>query len=112
MNCLDIKNLPLLLFFFLTIYSAVEWKLEGQGPWQIDDDIELIFTPGHTRGCVSLLYKPEKALFTGDHLAFSSRLERLTIFRAYNWYNVDLQLESVAKLLDYDFMHILPGHGR
>lgn len=92
--------------------DAVEWKLDGQGPWQIDEDVELIFTPGHTRGCVSLLYKPEKVLCTGDHLAFSERLDRLTIFRAYNWYNVDLQLESVAKLLHYDFLHVLPGHGR
>ena len=92
--------------------SAVEWKLTGEGPWPIDDDIELIFTPGHTRGCVSLLYNPDKALFTGDHLAYSERLGRLTIFRAYNWYNVSLQLESVAKLCEYEFLHVLPGHGR
>ena len=100
------------LFRFLSYYSAVEWKLNGDGPWQIDDDVDLIFTPGHTRGCVSLYFKPEKVLCTGDHLAYSKRLDRLTIFRAYNWYNVDLQLESVFKLLEYDFMHILPGHGR
>lgn len=95
--------------------DQVEWKLDGEGPWRLDDgedDVEVLFTPGHTRGCLSLLYTKDQALFTGDHLAYSTRLDRLTIFRAYNWYDVGLQCESVAKLLGYDFVHILPGHGR
>jgi len=74
--------------------------------------IELLFTPGHTRGCVSLLYKPAKALFTGDHLAYSGRLGRLSIMRGYNWYSVDEQLQSVARLIDIEFSCVLPGHGR
>ena len=93
--------------------DAVEWQLTGDGPWSIDDDVQLIFTPGHTRGCVSLLYKSDKVLFSGDHLAFSGRLQRLTLFRNVNWYSVPVQLESVKKLLEVgDFLHILPGHGR
>jgi glyoxylase-like metal-dependent hydrolase (beta-lactamase superfamily II) len=32
--------------------------------------------------------------------------------RDYNWYSFPKQLESVRKLLDYDFLHVLPGHGR
>ena len=36
---------------------------------------------GHTAGCITLLYTPDQALFTGDHLAWSSRLERLSIMR-------------------------------
>jgi hypothetical protein len=32
--------------------------------------------------------------------------------RNYNWHSVELQLESVHKLLQYDFVHVLPGHGR
>lgn len=34
--------------------------------------------------------------------------------RAYNWHSVPQQLESVHKLLagGYDFLHVLPGHGR
>ena len=74
--------------------------------------IELLFTPGHTRGCVSLLYKPAKVLFTGDHLAYSGRLGRLSIMRGYNWYSVDQQLQSVARLMDVEFSCVLPGHGR
>jgi glyoxylase-like metal-dependent hydrolase (beta-lactamase superfamily II) len=28
--------------------ADVEWKLEGNGPWNIGTDFELIHTPGHT----------------------------------------------------------------
>ncbi|KAI3430589.1 hypothetical protein D9Q98_005182 [Chlorella vulgaris] len=108
-----------------------EVQLEGGGPWTLpgpassstakdpssaatnnSDDVELIATPGHTAGCVSLLYRPSRALFTGDHLAYSHRLQRLSIFRAYNWHSVSKQLDSVAKLSNLDFVHLLPGHGR
>jgi hypothetical protein len=27
----------------------VEIKLQGEGPWTLGSDIDLIFTPGHTR---------------------------------------------------------------
>ena len=75
-------------------------------------DVEVVFTPGHTAGCISLLYRPTRALFTGDHLAWSHRLGRLTIFRAYNWHSVPQQLGSVAALRGLEFLHVLPGHGR
>lgn len=90
----------------------MEWKLEGAGPWALGDDCELLFTPGHTAGCVSLLYRPDRALFTGDTLAWSSRLQRMTIFRAFNWHSVSQQLASVAALRGHDFLVVLPGHGR
>lgn len=49
----------------------VEIQLEGTGPWHIGengeyDDIELIHTPGHTEGSLTLFHKPSKTLFTGD----------------------------------------------
>jgi len=28
--------------------ADVEWKLDGNGPWNIGTDFELIHTPGHT----------------------------------------------------------------
>lgn len=91
--------------------TDVEWKLHGEGPWSIGDDFKLIHTPGHTEGSVCLYYKPLKVLFTGDHLA-NSAASKLTIHEMYNWQSVKLQLESVRKLLDFDFEWILPGHGR
>ena len=32
--------------------------------------------------------------------------------RRVNWYSVEEQLKSVAKLRDLPFLNILPGHGR
>ena len=115
-------------------------QLEGEGPWSLPEggtssstsssssqpqsssssgvadaeaDVQLLFTPGHTAGCVSLLYRPHGGvLFTGDHLAYSQRLGRLTIFRAYNWHSVSQQLDSVAGLRQLPFFTLLPGHGR
>ncbi|GAB4814810.1 hypothetical protein N2152v2_001856 [Parachlorella kessleri] len=93
--------------------DKAEWQLEGEGPWeQLGPDVLLIFTPGHTPGCVSLLYQPAKALFTGDHLFVSKQdRARLRICREYNWHSVSQQLDSLQKLLQYDFLHVLPGHG-
>ena len=62
--------------------SKAEWQLEGDGPWeQLGPDVQLIFTPGHTAGCVSLLYQPAKALFTGDHLFGTKGKDGLRICR-------------------------------
>lgn len=94
--------------------ESVEVKLQGDGPWLLpdgSDDVELIFTPGHTRGCVSLLYRPDRALFTGDHLAWSISREGLNVFRDACWYSMPIQLESVRKLAGLPFVHVLPGHG-
>ncbi|CAL8463636.1 g3170 [Coccomyxa elongata] len=93
-----------------------EIKLEGKGPWEFPgnaEDLKIIHTPGHTFGHCVLLHKPSKALFSGDHLAFSREPPgQLRIFKDYNWYSVPEQIESVRKLLHYDFLHVLPGHGR
>lgn len=93
------------------ITEDVEMKLDGCGPWSLNDDIQLIHTPGHTEGSVCLLYKPLKVLFTGDHLAIEEDSE-LSLSEEYNFYSVPVQLDSVAKLLELDFEWMLPGHGR
>lgn len=48
----------------------------------------------------------------GDHLAYSSVTEDASIFPKYNSGGIKVQIESVKKLMDYEFYHILPGHGR
>eukprot|EP00878_Enallax_costatus_P012479 GHUV01013032.1.p1 GENE.GHUV01013032.1~~GHUV01013032.1.p1 ORF type:complete len:282 (+),score=98.25 GHUV01013032.1:632-1477(+) len=94
----------------------VEIKLTGTGPWQLpdgSDDVEIIFTPGHTEAHACLYYKPDQAIFTGDHLSAGYAAgEDLFIFTDFNWYSVPKQVESVRKLLDYDWLHVLPAHGR
>ncbi len=105
--------------------SSIEHSLRGSGPWalphdashppreaQPGDDALVLHTPGHTRGSCCLLHKPSRALFSGDHLAFAPGLARLTIFRRFNWHSVATQLASVRLLMSYDFVHLLPGHGR
>ncbi|XVF83750.1 hypothetical protein PTKIN_Ptkin16aG0517500 [Pterospermum kingtungense] len=90
--------------------ADVEMKLEGSGPWSLGEDIMLIHCPGHTEGTVCLLYKPLKVLFTGDHLLM--RESGLDIMEIYNKNSVPAQIDSVKKLLEFDFNWIIPGHGR
>jgi glyoxylase-like metal-dependent hydrolase (beta-lactamase superfamily II)/ferredoxin len=89
---------------------GVERILAGEEPIQLADDLLVIPTPGHTRGHVVFLYK-EKFLFTGDHLAWSPTRQTLTAFPSVAWYSWARQTESMARLLDYDFEWVLPGHG-
>ncbi|CAL1414081.1 unnamed protein product [Linum trigynum] len=90
--------------------ADVEIKLEGNGPWSLGEDVELIHVPGHTEGSVCLFYKPHKILFAGDHLGMTEF--GLSIFETYNRISVPMQLDSVKKLLKLNFQWILPGHGR
>ena len=75
------------------------------------DDILIIPVPGHTKGHTVLLYK-DKFLFTGDHLAWSDRLQQLHAFRNFCWYSWPELVKSMTKLADYNFEWVLPGHGR
>lgn len=91
--------------------SHYENLMEGEDPFSIDEDILVIPVPGHTKGSVCYLYK-EKFLFTGDHLAFSSKLGHLYAFKSACWYDFEKQIQSMERLLDYSFEYVLPGHGR
>ena len=90
---------------------GIERVISGNDPVRIDDDLEIIPTPGHTRGHQVLLYR-NKVLFTGDTLAWSPERETLTAFRDVCWYSWAEQTRSMEKLLDYRFEWVLPGHGR
>jgi glyoxylase-like metal-dependent hydrolase (beta-lactamase superfamily II) len=89
---------------------GVEHVIRGEGARQLDDDLLVIPTPGHTRGHVVFLYR-KKFLFTGDHLAWSPRKQTLTAFRSVAWYSWPEQTRSMEKLLSYEFQWVLPGHG-
>ena len=65
-------------------------------------EADVLFIPGHTRGHAVLLYR-ERFLFTGDHLAWSRRLEQLVGFRDACWYSWSEQIRSMEKLLDFRF---------
>lgn len=91
--------------------AGIERVISGTDPVQLDQDLLLIPTPGHTRGHQVLLYHQE-ALFTGDHLAWSPERQALTGHRDYCWYSWKEQTRSMENLLAYRFEWILPGHGR
>jgi len=89
---------------------GVETIIEGAAEVRLDKDIVVITTPGHTRGHVVFLYK-QKFLFTGDHLAWSPARNTLTAFPSVAWYSWSEQTRSMARLTDYNFEWVLPGHG-
>ena len=93
----------------------VEVQPKGTEPVALDDELLIIPQPGHSRGHTVLLYK-SKYLFTGDHLAWSARLNQLHAFRNFCWDSWPRQIESMKKLAGYThgyaFDWVLPGHGR
>ena len=90
--------------------AAVEQPVAGTDPVALAPDLLLIPTPGHTAGSVCLLYRG-RFLFTGDHLWWNPHLGQLSASRTYCWHDWPTQLESLERLLAYDFTWVLPGHG-
>ena len=88
----------------------VERKLRGHDPVALAPDLLAIPVPGHTRGSAVLLYRGQ-VLFTGDHLWGSADGKRLEAGRGVCWYSWTEQTRSMARLLDFDFEWVLPGHG-
>ena len=113
-----------------------EVQLEGEGPWTMGDNVdveelEIIFTPGHTPGSLCLFHKPSKSMFTGltenvpsllhtvffardigDHFLYSEKSKSFSMLLEYNKDDPKLQLESLLKLREYDFLRLIPGHQR
>ena len=84
--------------------------LEGESARTIAPDLIAIPVPGHTRGSVVYLLE-ERVLFAGDSLAWSMRDQDLFAFRDACWYSWAALTASLAKLADYRFEWLLPGHG-
>ena len=91
--------------------SSVENKMSENEAFPWLSDFQVIPTPGHSEGSQCLLYK-NKFLFTGDHLAWSVRLQHLYAFVNFCWYDWKTQVNSLESLLQFDFSIVLPGHGR
>jgi glyoxylase-like metal-dependent hydrolase (beta-lactamase superfamily II)/ferredoxin len=87
-----------------------EQPIDGFEEMLLAPDVLAIPTPGHTAGHMVLLYR-NRYLFTGDHLAWDRARRRLTAFRDYCWHSWPQQQQSLARLLNYHFEWVLPGHG-
>ena len=69
---------------------------------------EMIKTPGHKEDCISIYFKEEKAMFTGDFLFYNS-VGRTDFPGGDN----DAMVESLIKISKYDDdITIYPGHGK
>lgn len=90
---------------------SVEIALVGEEAFSLAPDLLILPIPGHTKGHTTLLYH-NKFLFSGDHLAWSSRLTQLVAFRNVCWYSWSEQIRSMRRLSEYAFEWVLPGHGR
>lgn len=95
----------------LAAQPDAERVIDGIDAIELSPGFVAIPTPGHTRGHLVLL-AGERYLFTGDHLAFDRDEGRLTAFRDYCWDSWLQQRRSMARLLDYRFEWVLPGHGQ
>jgi glyoxylase-like metal-dependent hydrolase (beta-lactamase superfamily II)/ferredoxin len=91
--------------------AHIEVQPSGSEPVELERDLLMIPTPGHTKGHAVFLYR-DRFLFTGDHLAWSESRGHLYAFRSACWYSWSEQIRSMERLLDYRFEHVLPGHGR
>lgn len=92
-------------------HLGVERTLDGDAPVALAGDLLAVPTPGHTRGSMCLLYA-KRFLFTGDHLWREESAERLEASRSVCWYSWSEQRRSMQRLLEHDFVWVLPGHGR
>ncbi len=89
----------------------VERALEGDEPIELEEDLIVVPTPGHTAGSACLVYR-SKFLFSGDHVAWSESRGHVYAFRSACWYDWPTQIESMERLAQHSFEWILPGHGR
>jgi glyoxylase-like metal-dependent hydrolase (beta-lactamase superfamily II) len=88
-----------------------EVVLDGDRPIRLSPEFLVVPTPGHTAGHCVLLFR-ERSLFTGDHLAWDRHERRLAASSDYCWYSWPLQVESMARLAEFSFEWVLPGHGQ
>jgi glyoxylase-like metal-dependent hydrolase (beta-lactamase superfamily II)/ferredoxin len=89
---------------------GIDRALDGLEPVELDPELRVIPTPGHTAGSACLVYR-EKFLFSGDHLAWSESRGHLYAFRTATWFDWDAQIRSMERLARERFEWVLPGHG-
>ena len=108
-----LKNIiPIAIILTISLDTQdVEIILTGTQNYPLADDLLIITVPGHTEGHTVLLYD-NNFLFTGDHLAWSDNYHQLIAFRGACWYSWTELTKSMAKLTNYSFEWVLPGHGR
>lgn len=102
------------------IYEVLFIERGGQGFRGVKVDISLrdddsidgflaIHTPGHTPGSMCYLNQDHGALFIGD-LVYEENGVLHEMFHKYSQ-DPSMNRKSIAKLLAYNFKHVMPSHG-
>ncbi len=77
----------------------------------IDESLEIIYTPGHSPGSICLLHKDSKSLFTGDTFAGNPDGSVRNFLKDPDASgDLQLRLKSCKKMMKIDFDNILPFH--
>lgn len=85
--------------------------VDGDDPVEVQDGLEIVPIPGHTRGSVAFVLE-DRFLFSGDSLYWGRRRQDLAVHRAFTWYSLDVQLDSLERLAHTaGFSYVLAGHG-
>ncbi len=86
-----------------------EWIVDGLEAVALAPEFEFIPVPGHTAGCIALLYG-RRFLITGDHLWWDPETRSLEAPQRLVWRSRPM-VQSIEKLLNYRFEWVLAGHG-
>lgn len=72
--------------------------------------LEVVHTPGHTRGSICLYYQERKILFSGDALQGTTAFVKEFGLVTGLYTDLDAYIRSIQRLLNLDIDLILPGH--
>jgi glyoxylase-like metal-dependent hydrolase (beta-lactamase superfamily II) len=73
--------------------------------------LEVISTPGHTRGDICLYERQRRILFSGDTVFPSSATENVLSEADKSLGSMDQLVTSLGRLVPYEVDFLLPGHG-
>jgi glyoxylase-like metal-dependent hydrolase (beta-lactamase superfamily II) len=89
--------------------AEVNEVLENHQILPVGNGIEVVFTPGHTAGHISLYIKENKTFIAGDALVLID--DKLVIPYPHFAYDADKAKESVKHLYSYEIEELICYHG-
>jgi glyoxylase-like metal-dependent hydrolase (beta-lactamase superfamily II) len=70
------------------------------------EELDIINTPGHTKGSICIWYDKRKILFSGDTLFDKRQFGRTDLPTS----EPDMLMQSIIKLARYHYEYLCPGH--
>lgn len=88
----------------------IDIVLDGGEVFPVLGGLQVIHTPGHTSGCISLYASREKMIFVGDALNNRQNILRPPVKRVS--LDVDQGIESIKTMSGLDIEIVCTGHGK